>query len=351
MRLMRRLTNKKRILKLTLQSLPAVSVAIAFVIYGLTFLPLSPSEMRTSAALVEYVSYYEISADGKPQAWFGTMGDSLSPYDISTVEGRKAVDRRMITGVWVNRYDFFPSCKGRILIPTPYFSGGKSLSATGRSASDVLKKAVADTEKLISQLDEKTSKLRYYLSVHNVNDDGYNTMAAYSAAADSTRKAAEQLLSSLNNIAAKRNLSLRHVEKYTLLYSDAQGKTVRQACNCLTTGTDSRFRIIQTADRKTPHGATALYFHRWIAPHFIPETKVIVAANHGVWLSDFKADSLQNNLFPGVMTTNFSHDVPEIFAPNGSPVFTAGGRLMGISIGGTVCPAKSFNTGFNDLLP
>lgn len=350
MRLMKRLTDKNKIIRVTLQSLPAVLAAIVIVIYGLTFVPLSHDRMRRSTALVEYVSCYEIDVDGRPVAWFRAFGDSLSPLDLTVVAGQGVVDRRLITGVWANRYEYFPSCHGRILIPSPDVPEQKTVNAANRRASLVVKQAVSETEKLIKQLDSKASRLHYYLSTHNVSDGGYNTMAAYSASVDSSRNNTKRLLAVLKDIGTGAKATVRHIEKYTLLHTDEKGNTLRTECNSLTNVADSRFRMIQTVTEDMPDGAVALYFHRWLAPSAVAGTRVITAACYGSALPGFSTKSIRPDVYNGLITRTGGHNVPRLFAPDGSPCFTHGGQFIGLTVGGAVFPAKSMKFGFNDLL-
>lgn len=348
---MRRLTNKNQIIKLTLQSLPIVLVAIAFCIYASTFLPLSQGKMCQSVALVEYQSHYEIAVDGRSQLWFDGFGDSLKLRNVAITESKDVVNSRLLTGVWVNRYAFFPSCRGRILLPTVDTTADKTLAIANSNVQSVIQRAISDTEKLLSQLDKKQTKLNYYLSTHNVSDDGYNTMAAFAAAVDSSRNGADGLLSVLKGLTQRPQLTIRHIEKYTLLYSDADGKTVRQLCHDITKTGSQRFKITQTDDQKTPTEAAPLYFHSWLNPTIDTEKAITVAAYHGSSQAGFSTNSLHASCFSGTMTKGGAHDVPTLFAPNGSPVFTVGGRLLGVSVGGRVYQVSNFNLGFNDLLP
>lgn len=321
-----------------------------FVIYGLTFVPLSADRMRRSVALVEYVSCYEINADGHAVAWFRTLGDSLSVDNVSVVASEDVVESRLLTACWVNRYDFFPSCHGRLLMPSPDTLGLKALTAANKTPVAVVQRAINDTEKRITQLDHKATRLKYYLSIHNVNDDGYNTMAAYAADVNSRREAEERTLAVLKDLLTKSHLSINHIEKFTLLHSDKQGKTVRTACNDITKGTEHVFRMLQTTDKKKPHEASALYFHRWLAPILMAGDHVYAASFFGSGQSGFNTNKLSAGLFPGTIGKDGGHDIPSLLAPNGSPVFSDGNRLAGISAGGRVITAKSFTFGFNDLL-
>jgi len=351
MRPMRRLTDKNRIIKISLQSLPAVLAAIAILLYGLTFLPVSQRGMERSVALVEHVSRYEITAGGKPVAWFRAFGDSLSLDGVTASAAQVSAECRLITGVWVNRYSFMPSCRGRILIPALDTAAGKTLSAANKDVAFVIQRALADNERLLSRLERTQAKLRYYLDTHNVSDEGYNTMAAYAAAVDSSRHDAERLDSVLKGLDSKAQVGIRHIEQYTLLYSGDGWKTSRKVCRDVTKDGARQFRIVQTEDQTLPADAEALYFHRWLLPSVKPGAEVITAAYHGSSQSGFSTEKLRAGRFHGMIATDGGHDVPPLFAPDGSPVFTKGGRLMGITIGGKVCQAKSFSFGFNDLLP
>ncbi len=50
---MKKLTDKRKILKVTIQSLSALLIAIAVVLYIVSRLPLSVEEMKGSTALIE----------------------------------------------------------------------------------------------------------------------------------------------------------------------------------------------------------------------------------------------------------------------------------------------------------
>lgn len=337
-------------MKITLLSLPAVLAVTAFVIYGLTLRPLSADEMRRCTVLVERVSYYEIDSGGRPQAWFRAFGDSLLPSGVSLVADSTVTDSRLTAGVWVNRYCFFPSCRGRVLIPEGDSTAAGNVAAANRDIDSVLRRAAADAERRIAQLDGKASRLRYYLGTHNVSDDGYNTMAAYSAAADTLRSREEKLLSVLRSLTGRDGVSIRRITKYTLLYCNREGRTERIKCNDITVKSGRPFRIIQTADRRKPGGQRALYFHRWPAPALTPGDNITTAAFFGSGEHGFCQERLRAGLFPGVVTACGGHDVPPLLAPDGSPVFTSGNRFAGITVGGGIVKAGSFAFGFNDMI-
>jgi len=343
--------DKKRIAKTVLRWLPAAIVVVALVLYGLTFRTLSESKMKHSVALVEYVSYYELDVDGKSVAWFRAIGDSLSPIGLDVETSRNASDTCLLTGVWVNRFDFVPSCHGRILLPSPDTLVHKTVTEADKNAAAVAQRGKNDLEKELSRLNRKAARMRYYIRTHNVNDDGYNTMAAYSANIDDRREKVVKILSALGKVTPKSKASIRHTANYTLLYRASDGKTARTECKKLTAEGSHAFNIIQTKRRKKPHGASALYFHQWLTPTLVGGEDIVVASYHGCQQRSFDTSDLSQGTFPGTVTADGGHDVPSLFAPDGSPCFTRGGRLAGLTVKGRVLPTQSFSFGFNDLLP
>ena len=104
---MKRLTDKKKALRMTLQSLPIALAAIVFIIYGATFMPSSIRKMERSVALIESISHYELQADGKPIAYFRTLSDSLSPEDWSLSADSTVITKTYSNACWVNRWAVF----------------------------------------------------------------------------------------------------------------------------------------------------------------------------------------------------------------------------------------------------
>ena len=177
---MKRLTDKKTIRKRILQSLPIALAAIVVVIYGLSFLPRSAVRMERSVALVEGVTYYELRADGRPVAWFKRLGDSLTLDGLSLKADSSVMTRFYATGCWVDRYPFVPSCRGTLLVANGDSADAGRLSAAGGRLRTVLRREAARLAVAAERLGRVTEEIDYYMRVHNVNDDGFNVMAAYS---------------------------------------------------------------------------------------------------------------------------------------------------------------------------
>lgn len=351
MRLMRKSTNKKRILRISLQSLPAMLVAIVLIIYVVSFLPCQTEKMEQRTALIEHKSYYELCISGKPVAWFGSLTDSCINEKIMLSADSSIVNKNMLNGCWVNKYAFIPSCRGMILTTDPDSTAYKIISAANRNIGNVIKNTAEKLEKTIKSLNRKDEELKYYLSVHNVNDDGYNTMAYYDGLLKKQKELAEKALETIKKAEKAKSTSVRLVSKYTLLYKDTANNIVRIACNMLTPASEKPFRIIQTADKKTPDCASATYLHQWFTPATDAARDIIVASYPGASLSRHDAKTAKAATFSGKAAADGRHDVPPLLAPDGAAVYTADGRMMGISYKGEIISTKHFGLALKNMLP
>ena len=351
MRPMRRLIDVKLTYKKVLQSLPVALAAIAVVIYALSFLPRSAERMRRAVALVERVSYYRVCADGKPVAWFRELGDSLRPVGLSPSADSTVVTVSHVTAAWVDKYPFIPSCPGLLLVANADSMAHKQLSAAGGNVRPVLENAIGAMERRLSLIGRKIEDIDYYMRIHNVNDDGYNVMAAYDVSVKAERDSLTKVVGALRSALGKRRLTVELVEKYTLLTADTAGGLARTACVWLTADKTSPFMLLQTVDKRKPDGASAVYLHQWLTPVADAGDSVVVASYPGCALYGFSPAGAKAQTFKGAAAGKARHALPPLLAPDGSLVFSSGGQLEGVSVDGRIVRPSSFGFGLKRLLP
>lgn len=344
MKQMKRLINKKIIIKRTLQSLPAVLVAIALVMYALSFTPQSIERMERSAALLECSSWYEITSNGKPVAYFKALNDSMRPEEVSVKLDSAVVTKQYIEGVFVNRYPLISSCRGRIVTTLPVVSDMKRLAGITADKTKLLKESALNIEKEMKRMDREIEETDYFLKTHNVSDGGYNAVAAYSAQMKARRETAEATLSVLKTIEKKGRLNFELKYKYTLLYKDTTGVR-RIETNVLPVADKySPMKMIQTADKKLPDGVVAQYLHRWFVPEVEPGEPVIVASHPGSMMIGFVPGATAAKTFGGTATARQQHKMPLTIAPNGAAVYSDRGFFLGINYDKKI--VKPVNLGF-----
>lgn len=347
---MKRLIDRKIFFRMILQSLPIILVAVAFVIYGVSFLPVTAGQMVRSVALVESVSYYELRADGQMVLAFRSLSDGLLPEGLSLKADSSVISRSYASGFWVNRYPFIASCGGRLVIANSDSTAAKRAVMADRKLSAILNATTDSIAGLIEQLDKKAAETDYYMHVHNVNDDGYNVMAEYSASISMQKEKAGKLLVVLKSLSEKKRMEVRFITRYALITADTAGRASRTACNVITKRGTAPFCLLQTEDGAMPDGAHAVYLHQWLLPSLAPGDSIIAAAYPGCRSYKFRPEASRPALFTGAMRCNMRHDVPPLLAPDGALVFTQGGRLAGISIGGELTKPSAFGFGLKELL-
>ncbi len=343
---MKKLTDKRKILKVTIQSLSALLIAIAVVLYIVSRLPLSVEEMKGSTALIERSSYYEVYADGHLAFRFKELEDSLMA-NMSPSKDPAPQETAYITGAWVNNYPLFPSCYG-MLLPTRRNAAGR-LTALKDNPSSFLRKNISVLENESRRLDRQAAELKYYMSVHNVSDEGYNIMAEYSDKTARQTEVNKKLLTILKAAVEKQDIKIKHVEKYTLIYKE-EGKSARMTCSVAASKENLPFIILQTEDHSMPEDATALYLHTWTVTSTKPGKSILAASIPGCSEYGFSPVQAQPDVFGGTTAKGNAHDISPLLAPDGSPVFSSDGVPMGISYKGKTITPDRFGFGFNKIM-
>lgn len=297
-----------------------------------TLLPISRNDMARSVVNVQYAYGYQLLYKGKPLAYFTNIDTTLTPAETLPGQLPDTCNRAWVQGCWVNRYRWFPSCHGDILVVRPYADidhvAGQANAYKGTllaNAGQKLRQYVATGRKRLSELD-------YYLSTHNAADDGYNQMAAYKARLAEAVGVADSTLALLHGIKDTLWTDIMPRVAYAAVYMGADGKAHRTGCYMQKEGSRGKALMLRTADSRKPHGARALYSRRWLVPTLAAGDSVSVVSLAPA------CDALPARAVEakGVIGPQGRHDVPPLLAPLGAPVFTQGGFMAGVNIDGRV---------------
>lgn len=348
MRLMKRLT--KRQARIILQSLPILSVAIVLVLYLPSFLPLTAERMERSSVLVEQTWYFAIRADGKNIAFVRDTAclDRLDGVSLTVVDGVK--NRVLTAGCFVDRYPFFPSCRGRVLTVKPQDKAFRTSTVGGTSAQRFVKSLAEKAEELRARLQRQAEELDYYLKIHSVSDAGYNTMAELSVETARRRAFADTLVSVFKS-AGGRRVEIRPVITYTVVYKDRRGRTRRVACSPISRDNAEGLCMLQTKDATTPDGAVVSDFHPWFTLKPAAADSIAVPVFPGCHTDGFNAANAAPRIFRGCMRDARRHDLPRQIAVDGAPVYSSTGCLKGLTMNGKIITPDAFGFGFNNILP
>jgi hypothetical protein len=223
-------------------------------------------------------------------------------------------------GVWINRHWWWPSCDGRVLtllaFPSSRFTRIQPDTALMRQR-DSLSVALHRSTMVRKELE-------YYLRCHNVQDEGYNRIAAYSA----WQKHQLDSLSSLNLAISKlgqRHLKFLYKCRFTVSWYDDKGQLHRRSCRLLRIPADSVSLpvIVHTDKAVIPWGCRAVKNVPWgVSRH-----KEVIT----VTLSpDDNRRKDHTILTRGDYDRGQKIGVAHAFAQPGTAVFTLHGRFVGL---------------------
>lgn len=326
-----------------------ILAAIAFVLYIVSLLPWRTEKMARSVALVEKVSYYRICADGRTAVCFRSLGDSCMPEGMSVKASPEITSKSYVTSCWVNRLPLLASCQGLLLTPNADCADAGRVAMSGMSLQAMMRRKADDVAAELKRLEHKAEEAGYYMRIHNVNDDGYNIMAAYTAALEKSVVNGRELLKALRAAASASRLTMVRVTAYTLIAADTAGNVSRKACLAVTPDGNREFRLLQTADREMPADADALYLHRWLTPSPAAGDSVFAASIPGISLYGFKPGKARAEVYGGAADGKSGHDLPPMLVADGSPVFTSGGRLIGFNLAGRIVKPSAFGFSLKNL--
>lgn len=280
--------------------------AAMLVMLTVRLMPPSESNIRRSACMV----------DGVAQLCVIAGQDTIVVHTDSVRQ----------QGVWINRHWWWPSCDGRILtVAHPprtrlHIAGGRQVSATQ------LMTMVSDSlGRLVQRKEVERKELDYYLKSHGVQDEGYTRIARYAGMqrkeADSIKHIYHLLKAFMMHDSVK--MAQRYVLRVTWYDNDNQPEHMKCIPWVAEMSHDDRPIIVHTLRSVKPWGVYAVRNLIWggvghkeiVTVTLAPEDSVV--PHHAI-------------ITTGRTLRGHRHDIPSLFAIDGSPVFSKHGQFVGI---------------------
>ena len=293
----------------------------------------SYDDMQRCTTIIEFHSFYSISMDGKPILYFSRLNADSTLEGITTSADSARNNIIYSAGFWVNKMPVIPSCYGHLATAFPGKNDDVQFNHT-----DVLHIVTIETDRLKydkDSLKSEAGELKYYLSVHNVKDEGYNMIAKYAAKINSEIKVVDSILSIITRYNDLSKLSVKHISEYSAIYYDQNNKLKRVRCK--QTANDKQCYLLQTVNRQTPDGVCAIFMKPWTC---ITPKNIILVSYPGLNNKVFASPSAKAEIIAGKYSLKKGHDITSILVANGSPVFSHRGRLIGITSGKDIINRK-----------
>ena len=322
--------SRKKVLAVVI----ALLVAVAAGTVAWQLMPSSATAMRQCAVVVEQATWQEISIDGKPRLYFSEALGDTALLGV-TANRDTAVHRRRMAGCWVNRWAMLPSCMGRVA--TVYCPAAAAPRL--RNDSDIVRLCRKSIETQLRTLKSQKTELDYYLRVHGVQDNGYQTIASLASRVNAVYSDVQSASHMLDSLAkGKHRFTVKAMAEYTAVYRDADGKPQRTPLRLAHADPALQTMLLQTADGKTPSGATAMSHSPWNAGK---ERYIRAVGFPGLGEAGLECDTVAPIIVPGHIAKGSCHDLPAVLVSDGSPVFTAKGHFLGIVKGNKIVNCKT----------
>lgn len=261
-------------------------------------------------------------------------------------------------GVWVSRRWWWPDRQGRVLTIQP-----STLLHPNDSADQLRRIVMAQADslsRLLKRKDNERLELDYYLRSHGVIDEGYSQIAAYAnrqlketTLLKNTMARLHAIIQRDSTLAANRKPTrMRLIQKAlcTLSWYDDADSLLTTACQPLVYSpiapNSAQPIILHTVSSTKPWHAYAVRNVPWgakrhtkvmtvtIAPEArkdsLPHRAILTTGN--AQRSNANTQAQHNTANPRAQhnSNNLVHDLPQLFAVDGAPVFTLHGRFLGL---------------------
>ncbi|MDD7597809.1 MAG: hypothetical protein SPJ90_00870 [Prevotella sp.] len=301
-----------------------LSAIIAWVTWS--FWPSSARRMKRSVAIVACQSWYEMVCKGKTILYFADIAADTALMRPS-LQQDSCVRTTYSTGVWVNSCFFIPSCRGRMITVME-----KPDEINRQDARKLIENEKERNEKKIRQLRAQLKELNYYLRIHEVHDEGYNTVAAYAYEKEDEKAHCIRLAQLFDTVRKADRPQLIRKAVYTTYYRLPNGecqqvrmREVGSSKQCLTV-------LLQTVERKMPTGVAPLsiFFVNGKA-----HGAALAVGYGGLGVKELASSDASCSIIPTTLHDN-RHDLPAVLGGDGSPVFSTRGYFIGITKGNEV---------------
>lgn len=270
-------------------------ILIAIVtIVGLSYMSPSEDDMRKGRAVVTYNVYYSINIDDKECLFFSHQGDSslVALSADSTFIYRK----KIVPACWINKFSLLPSCFGTLLISADSVDYDLEAYNIELSLRPMLKKQYGQMQERLSVLDRYIEEMDYYLSVHNLQDEGYDYIVRCHADLEKKKETLKRTLDIIHDTDSMMNVrdskvEVKAHEEFVCYYYDNQGELQHEQCTPLMRNVDfsgKAYWVVQMQSETTPEGAVPRSRHR-----VLPSVNNIYDLYWDQWgVGNGKADSI-----------------------------------------------------------
>ncbi len=208
----------------------------------------------------------------------------------------------------------------------------KSDGLSRLDAWSLIEKEKERNEKRIRLLRVQLRELNYYLRVHEVRDEGYNTVAACAYQKEDEKARRIRLARLFDTMRPADRPQLIRKAVYTAYYRLPDGKCQQVRMREVGSSKQCQTVLLQTVGRKTPTSVApvSIFFINGEA-----HGAALAVGYGGLGVEELATTHASCSIIPTTLHDN-RHDLPAVLGGDGSPVFSTRSYFIGITRGNEV---------------
>lgn len=213
----------------------------------------SANQVEKAKVVVEVRQYWTIGVGGVPMLYFSQFSTEGECQEIALDADSVEPSTHLTSAAWIHTLPLIPWSRGR-LATRDTMNYNFNPDATGLVKNEILR-----IDSALKAMHEEDGELRYYMRVHNVQDEGYNMIADYHTRLSKQINIYQQALDTLRTISQDARPTLHLVSEYYALLTDSAGNTRAEPCKVSATK-NGNIRL-QLTNRRLPEKAGSIW--RW----------------------------------------------------------------------------------------
>ncbi|HCE48479.1 MAG TPA: hypothetical protein DEQ84_07525 [Prevotellaceae bacterium] len=330
----------------------SICIAVAAFTIGayLLSLPLPPFRNENAAKSVVWIECrycYALHAPGCDTVFFNTVaGDSLLQGLSPT---RKEAERTQWgQGCWYSSLIPIHFSRGNILTTSSVARPDTVMEQLEQDAAKLAGNALRQIEQQLGNVTQLDDRLVYYMSTHNVQDEGYTHIAQYEDLYKATKKRLEKAQKILEKTVMSSAPQVSFMATYACRHITREGRLSATETPCRRIKTDRNGLVtLQTTDKTMPDGTASLGYP-------LVNGMLFTSARHPmqVWLAGFnlpfrpdtitglKPDRIEGRAWKTDKRQNYATSLALQKSARGVPIVNSRGVLVGLADGCAIIPVR-----------
>ena len=310
-------------------------LAIYFLYSLLLPYPWQSNKIQKSVSLLECQYCFAMTAAGCDTLFFSSIQDD-SVLTGLTSSPEKVKKKAYGSAFWYSPYPLLHLSQGRLLTTVDVASADTIISTMQHDIRRLVMTQESLTAKREAAIEKEESFLSYYMSTHDIIDEGYNQMGRYEQDYRQMQEDMRKVCSTLKQLRNSDSILIFFVSTYIVHSPIGTDSVVLQHDTCQRISVKGNVVELQTLSENNAKGYYSITPSVINSMHLASDNSrkdaIMVTYNYGIThdtpLQELKVHNIQGKVWRSGGMYNTS--IPVLKRAEGSPLFDKYGRLIGI---------------------